>query len=716
MLSLYGYPPVKRLFSGSSGGELQHRWGHHPIKELADEKNSLYSWAAWFRDPAERLHSAYKYLKDGGCNAKDARYAKRHLKGFASFEEAIEKLPNVKRSAHFKTQASYLRGVEKLARDAEVFNHNKLSDSVQDLQKKALLPSGGLPHLNHSPTQALRLPGHLIEKIRCLYIVDYMLLGDNEVSARKWSPKSLFSSPISVVFYDSNYERWYDKWLRSFREENKLTVVPIFLRKKGDDPRLDAVNLAWDGNRKTLWRMRLQVMWSFIASGVDVFHLDVDARVYGDLMSLVEPEVDMAFSQGTITPKKVSKKHGAVACCGAYFMRGKQKTEEFLERAIQLNIRDDQVSINSILFNPKTLKGVTPPRQERESAHRRSMSGIVYSWNSRPISVINGQDRTKAIIWSMDKASRLKDWLLPETVIWHPFLRSAGRFQTIFEKDKKSQIELVKRNAAKEKTAKAAGKPGKNLQGNQPPAGGKQARPVINFKAKGFAFFGAPKNGGTTIRTYLKIASGDYSPQKIAWLQDATKKKYIISKVGSSKWTKHAFKTKKPKKGFHKAFCIYRDPEQRLISCYKDKFILEKRGEAKDLPRFVELLNITWDSRVPPKETLKRSKKSRNIKYLLRHFMPQSFWWVPPQDMDFVLDFKDWQSIRRVWSALLDIELPDIHLRNSAMSSHSSETIRMPPEFNDYLEKIYQSERAYQRRISHGDEHAPLLEAIERAG
>ena len=104
-----------------------------------------------------------------------------------------------------------------------------------------------------------------------------------------------------------------------------------------------------------------------------------------------------------------------------------------------------------------------------------------------------------------------------------------------------------------------------------------------------------------------------------------------------------------------------------------------------------------------------------NMEYLLKHFMPQSFWWMPSHDMDFVLDFKDWQSIRKVWSALLEMELPDIRMRNSAATSHSSEPVGLPPEFNGYLEKIYRREQAYRQRISHGGEHASLLEAIEEA-
>ena len=98
--------------------------------------------------------------------------------------------------------------------------------------------------------------------------------------------------------------------------------------------------------------------------------------------------------------------------------------------------------------------------------------------------------------------------------------------------------------------------------------------------------------------------------------------------------------------------------------------------------------------------------------YLLKHFMPQSFWWLAPQEMDFILDFENWASIRKVWSALLEVELPDIHMRDSRALNIGR--VVLPDAFKSLLEKIYEHEQEYARRARRGDEWMALLEDMAR--
>lgn len=63
------------------------------------------------RNPWDRLVSAYFFLKKGGLNDMDRRFAKRCLSGCGSFKEfVIERLParEVRQFYHFRDQADYL--------------------------------------------------------------------------------------------------------------------------------------------------------------------------------------------------------------------------------------------------------------------------------------------------------------------------------------------------------------------------------------------------------------------------------------------------------------------------------------------------------------------------------------------------------------------------------------------------------------------------------
>ena len=262
----------------------------------------------------------------------------------------------------------------------------------------------------------------------------------------------------------------------------------------------------------------------------------------------------------------------------------------------------------------------------------------------------------------------------------------------------------------------------------------------MNYSNNGYAFFSAPKNGGTTLRAYITIANKNP-------LKKYKKGGYLsLPHVGATippQWKDYSILTNNPDKKSNKAFCIYRDPEARLVSTWKDK-IIRKKSSIESVEGFVKELDHTWSVGKPPEKLRtainidKRHNKNgiiprllsrfqaektqtqyqspekkcaKNI-YLLNHFMPQSFWWLAPQEMDFILDFENWSSIRKVWSALLEVELPDIHMRDSRALNLGR--VVLPDAFKSLLEKIYEHEQEYACRARRGDEWMALLEDMAR--
>ena len=161
LMSLYNvqitrfHPPP----SGPPAGDLDRLHGHHLIRKIINNKNKSYRWGAWFRDPVERLHSAFKYLKVGGCNPIDERISKELKPDFAG---QVEKLPKLPRGPHFRPQAHWLQGAERLQGDVKVYDFNHLVESVKSLQKDGLMPQGNISHVNKSSAQTYDLPSCLL--------------------------------------------------------------------------------------------------------------------------------------------------------------------------------------------------------------------------------------------------------------------------------------------------------------------------------------------------------------------------------------------------------------------------------------------------------------------------------------------------------------------------------------------------------------------------
>ena len=177
------------------------------------------------------------------------------------------------------------------------------------------------------------------------------------------------------------------------------------------------------------------VFGGYLTAGLSLFHLDMDARVCGNLMTLIEPETNMAFSQGIILPQEVSIQEGAVVCCGAFFARGSIESGRFFAQAV-INCekrKNDQVAVNETFF--KKQLHILPEKHKRK--HRYCFNDIVYSWDDKPLSIVAHNGDKHATIWSMETVSRLPSLPSRKLVIWHPHLSNikssyAWRLNVIF--------------------------------------------------------------------------------------------------------------------------------------------------------------------------------------------------------------------------------------------------------------------------------------------
>lgn len=103
--------------AGTSIGEALFgtgRTGHFEwiyYKEIDSESFSNFFKFAFVRNPLDRVVSAYFYLCGGGKNASDAKWARRNLGRFKSFDHFVQEgLPHrsVQQWGHFKRQSDFI--------------------------------------------------------------------------------------------------------------------------------------------------------------------------------------------------------------------------------------------------------------------------------------------------------------------------------------------------------------------------------------------------------------------------------------------------------------------------------------------------------------------------------------------------------------------------------------------------------------------------------
>lgn len=90
--------------------------GHYPLttfrKVFSPTDYSDYFKFAFVRNPWDRLFSAYRFLKRGGFNPVDRRWAEQHLAGYHNFGDFVRGWvtpDNVRSWVHFRPQCDYLQ-------------------------------------------------------------------------------------------------------------------------------------------------------------------------------------------------------------------------------------------------------------------------------------------------------------------------------------------------------------------------------------------------------------------------------------------------------------------------------------------------------------------------------------------------------------------------------------------------------------------------------
>lgn len=140
----------RELFGNLSGG-------HTPIAtyEMVFPRREFESYFkfAFVRNPWDRVHSAYRFLKAGGMSEDDRRWAEWNLwdiNGFTEFVTAHLRKTNIISSIHFVPQYRFLcRPGSKQVLVDFVGRYESLDRDFQAVKRRMGLDTlGGLPHFN----------------------------------------------------------------------------------------------------------------------------------------------------------------------------------------------------------------------------------------------------------------------------------------------------------------------------------------------------------------------------------------------------------------------------------------------------------------------------------------------------------------------------------------------------------------------------------------
>lgn len=141
----------KSLFGNLAGGHTTLRWYE---EHYAAETFQRYFKFAFVRNPWDRLHSGFKFLKAGGFGEEDAHWSRENLADIATFEEfVLDWLPTVNiatTGVHFRPQTHFLLdGTGKLGVDF-VGRYERLQRDFLRVCRR-LGKESTLEHLNRSP-------------------------------------------------------------------------------------------------------------------------------------------------------------------------------------------------------------------------------------------------------------------------------------------------------------------------------------------------------------------------------------------------------------------------------------------------------------------------------------------------------------------------------------------------------------------------------------
>jgi chondroitin 4-sulfotransferase 11 len=136
--------------------------GHTPISYFllhhARSVQPLYKFS-FVRNPFDRLVSAFHYLKSGGGNSSDARWAKRMLRGIKTCDEFIKALASphyqsaVLSGVHFRPQHDFLSGPNGELAVNFIGHFERLENDFSAVAARLEI-TAELPHTNRSARPA----------------------------------------------------------------------------------------------------------------------------------------------------------------------------------------------------------------------------------------------------------------------------------------------------------------------------------------------------------------------------------------------------------------------------------------------------------------------------------------------------------------------------------------------------------------------------------
>lgn len=166
-----------------------------------------------------------------------------------------------------------------------------------------------------------------------------------------------------VVFSDVRYSDVLENWLSFFPKDlyNSLNIVALDHALSEKDFIKDLIKkkvkvsyLDWSGDLNELWVKRVEYLHALVANGYSVIHSDIDAIWLKNPINYLDSlNSDILFSQGTIWPQDCYEKHGLVLCCGFFYIKSGNISEQFMARWLDevKSDPDDQRSLNRLLHH-----------------------------------------------------------------------------------------------------------------------------------------------------------------------------------------------------------------------------------------------------------------------------------------------------------------------------------------------------------------------------
>lgn len=166
---------------------------------------------------------------------------------------------------------------------------------------------------------------------------------------------------IILTFIDYKYIPIFNIFYNYFEKLNlkNLLVIALDLNtynylSKYENVHIFYVKYKLD-NKDLFWKFRLSIINQiFKISKKNIIHTDSDCLWFKNIIEeFKDLDYDIIGSIAFGFPKDLVKKYGFILCCGFYYIKYNEKTKDFFDKIMnqQLNINDDQILMNTYIFN-----------------------------------------------------------------------------------------------------------------------------------------------------------------------------------------------------------------------------------------------------------------------------------------------------------------------------------------------------------------------------